>query len=207
MATSIVNLNQTYGTIASPLQKPAAPTRPPSKLPNHLDITKHIQDVNGITNMHIHSIGHNNDGIEFVGSKDHMHSTQWPITEDMAKIISDNNNLNRKYQPLVIPYSAACYICNENKNKTAKKIAIGVLITILCLIIIITIIILVNKNNNHITNKKNDQENRRGDRENRRDDREEQRGDREEQRGDREENREESRKNNKKKKQKNKFEL
>lgn len=161
MATTAANINlvQPQGQFASPLIKPAMPTRPPDKLPNHLDITKHIQDVNGITNMHIHSIGHNNDAIEFVGSKDHSNFTQWPITKDMANIIYNNNNLNRKYQPLVIPYSSACYMCNENKNKRAKKISIVVLIVVVCLVIIILIVIFVNQNSKNITNKKSEKHN------------------------------------------------
>jgi hypothetical protein len=150
MATSIMHLNQNYGSIASPLKTPAMPLKPPSKIPNHYDITKHIKDVNGITNMHIHSIGHNNDGIEFVGSKDHQNTTQWPITDEMSKIISDNNNLNRSYNPLVIPYSSACYVCTEHGNKRARKIAIGVLIAIVCLVVIIVIIVLVNRTSGSI---------------------------------------------------------
>jgi hypothetical protein len=155
MATTVLNtsLVQQQGKFASPLQHPAMPTRPPDKLPNQLDITKHIQDINGITNMHIHSIGHNSDAIEFVGSKDHMNYTQWPITEKMSSIIHNNNNLNRKYQPLVIPYSSACYMCTENKNKRAKKISIIVLIVVVCIVILFIIIICVNKNSENLTKK------------------------------------------------------
>jgi len=146
MAMSINNVAP-KGQIASPLTNAAQPFKPPDKLPNDLDITKHIQDTTGVTNMHIHTIGHNNNAIEFVGSKDHMNYTQWPITPDMANIISNNNNLNKKYQPLVIPYSAACYACNENKHKSSKKILIIVLIIVVCIVIIFMIIILVNKRN------------------------------------------------------------
>lgn len=148
MATSSAHINtvQQQGQFATPIQLPAMPTRPPDKLPNHLDITKHIQDVDGITNVHVHTIGHNNDAIEFIGKKDHISTTQWPITSDMSNVISNNNNLNRKYQPLVIPYSAACYVCNENKNKMAKKISIYVLVAIVIIIIIFIIIIIVNRN-------------------------------------------------------------
>jgi hypothetical protein len=156
-----MHLNQNYGSIASPIQIPAMPTKPPSKIPNHYDITKHIKDVNGITNMHVHSIGHNNDGVEFVGSKDHQNTTQWPITDEMSKIIADNNNLNRSYNPLVIPYTSACYVCNEHGNKRTRKILFGVLIAVICIVVIIVIIILVNRTSNIISedsdkNDKND---------------------------------------------------
>ena len=162
MATTALNVNlvQPQGQIASPIIPPAMPARPPDKLPNQLDITKHIQDLNGITNMHIHSIGHNSDAIEFVGSKDHSSSTQWPITPEMSTIIANNNNLNRKYQPLVIPYSAACYMCTENKNKRAKKISIIVLIVVVCIVILFIIIVFVNKNSNNLTKKEQREEKR-----------------------------------------------
>lgn len=158
MATSSAHINtvQKPGRLATPHQLPAMPTRPPDKLPNHLDITKHIQDVDGITNTHVHTIGHNNDAIEFIGKKDHISTTQWPITSDMSNIISNNNNLNRKYQPLVIPYSAACYVCNENKNKMAKKISIYVLVAIVIIIIIFIIIIIVNRNAKTIDDEEDD---------------------------------------------------
>lgn len=149
MATSIMHLNQNYGSIASPIQIPVMPAKPPSKIPNHYDITKHIKDVNGITNVHVHSIGHNNDGIEFVGSKDHQNTTQWPITDEMSKVIADNNNLNRSYNPLVIPYTAACYVCNEHGSKRTRKILLGVLIAVICLVVIIVIIVLVNRTSNN----------------------------------------------------------
>jgi t-SNARE complex subunit (syntaxin) len=173
MATTALstNMTQTQGQFASPLQMPAMPTRPPDKLPNQLDITKHIEDVNGITNMHIHSIGHNSDAIEFIGSKDHSNYTQWPITSEMSNIISSNNNLNRKYQPLVIPYSSACYMCNENKNKRAKKISIIVLIVVVCIVIIFTIIFCVNKNSNNLTKKEQRKEDRKDNSEDRKDNR------------------------------------
>jgi hypothetical protein len=116
----------------------------PTALNNDLDITKHIIDAKGITNMHVHIVGHNNDSIEFVGNKDHTNSTQWPITKQMSKFIVDNNNLNKKYLPIVIPYSAACYVCNENKHKFSKKI-FGISFIIVFAIIIIIAIIYINK--------------------------------------------------------------
>jgi hypothetical protein len=155
-----MHLNQNYGSIASPIQIPATPAKPPSKIPNHHDITKHIKDINGITNVHVHSIGHNNDGIEFVGSKDHQNTTQWPITDEMSKVIADNNNLNRSYNPLVIPYTSACYVCNEHGHKKTRKILLGVLIAVICLVVIIVIIVLVNKtsNNNEYDDKDRDRD-------------------------------------------------
>ena len=155
MATSSGHIHklQPQGQFATPTKLPVMPTRPPDKLPDQLDITKHIQDVDGITNMHIHSTGHNNNAIEFIGKKDHMSTTQWPITTEMANVISNNNNLNRKYQPLVIPYSAACFICNENKNKIAKKISIYVLIAVVIIIVIFIIVIFINRNANSIDDK------------------------------------------------------
>jgi exonuclease VII small subunit len=146
MTTSINNL-ALKGQISSPFSNnaPLMPLKPPDDLPNHLDITKHIEDKHGITNMHIHNIGHNNNAIEFVGSKDHINHTQWPITKDMAEFIANNNNLNSKYQPLVIPYSSACYMCNEFKGKNIKKVLLIVFIIIICIIIICVIIYFVNK--------------------------------------------------------------
>jgi hypothetical protein len=192
MATSSAHINtvQQPGQFATPIQLPAMPTRPPDKLPNHLDITKHIQDVDGITNVHVHTIGHNNDAIEFIGKKDHISTTQWPITSDMSNIISNNNNLNRKYQPLVIPYSAACYVCNENKNKMAKKISIYVLVAIVIIIIIFIIIIIVNRNAKTIDDEDDEDDNAEGEN---RDDRGENRDDRGENRDDRGENSDENR--------------
>ena len=161
MATSINNL-ALKGQISSPFSNnaPLMPLKPPDDLPNHLDITKHIEDKHGITNMHIHNIGHNNNAIEFVGRKDHINHTQWPITKDMAEFIANNNNLNSKYQPLVIPYSSACYMCNENKNKRAKKISIIVLIVVVCIVILFIIIVFVNKNSNNLTKKEQREKNR-----------------------------------------------
>jgi hypothetical protein len=147
MATTINNLAP-KGTIVTPLEhKIIMPFNPPDDLPKHIDITKHIEDKNGITNMHIHNIGHNNHAIEFIGSKDHINHTQWSITKDMATFIANNNNLNSKYQPLVIPYSSACYMCNEFKGKQIRKIFLIVFIIIICIIIICVIIYLVNRSN------------------------------------------------------------
>ena len=145
MATSINNVAN-KGVINSPINRPIMPTAAPDK--EDLDITKHIQDVKGITNMHIHTVGHNNHAIEFVGNKDHHNHTQWPITKEMTDFISDNNNLNKKYLPIVIPYGAACYVCNENKHKSVKKISIIASITVIVLVAIIIIIIFINKNSN-----------------------------------------------------------
>jgi hypothetical protein len=145
MATSINNIS-TKGVINSPINQPIMPTAPPDK--EDLDITKHIQDVKGITNMHIHTVGHNNHAIEFVGNKDHHNHTQWPLTKEMTDFISDNNNLNKKYLPIVIPYSAACYVCKEDKNKSIKKISIIAVVAIIILFAIIIIIIFINKNTN-----------------------------------------------------------
>jgi len=153
MATSINHLKHTNSTV-SPITPPIMPNNKPV---NDLDITKHIQDVKGITNMHIHTIGHNNNAIEFVGSKDHTDNTQWPITDEMSKLISDNNNLNKKYLPIVIPYNAACYVCNENKHKKIKRVSIITLIIIVCIAIIVLIAAVVNKNkiSTHIIKKEN----------------------------------------------------
>jgi hypothetical protein len=134
----------------SPKKPPVMPTAPPD---HDLDITKHIIDVKGITNMHVHTVGNNNDTIEFVGNKDHTNNTQWPITKEMSKFIANNNNLNKKYLPIVIPYSAACYVCNENKHRFSKKIFSISFIIIFAIIIIIAIIYInksvrTNKSNN-----------------------------------------------------------
>jgi len=127
--------------IYSPTKLPVMPTNPPDK---DTDITKHIVDIKGITNMHVHVIGNNNDAIEFVGNKDHDNNTQWPITKEMSKFIAKNNNLNKKYLPIVIPYNAACYICNEDKHKKSKKI-FKILFIVVFIIVVIIAIIYINK--------------------------------------------------------------
>jgi len=135
----------------SPKKQTIMPTEPPT---HDLDITKHIIDVKGITNIHVHIVGNNNDTIEFVGNKDHTNNTQWPITKEMSKFIANNNNLNKKYLPIVIPYSAACYVCNENKHKFSKKIFSISFIIIFVILIIIAIIYINNSVKSNLNNSK-----------------------------------------------------
>jgi hypothetical protein len=157
MVNAIVKNTQPSGKIVTPSSHnaPIMPFKPPDELPNHLDITKHIEDKNGITNIHIHSIGHDNHAIEFIGSKDHIDHTQWPITKDMATFIANNNNLNSKFQPIVIPYSSACYMCNEFKRKNVKKIFLIVFIIICVIIVVCLIIYFVDKGKTVNEDKKN----------------------------------------------------